>query len=381
MNPIYLDNNATTPVLPEVIRAMNEYDSLHFANPSSQHLLGRAARKQLNICRQKIAETLGARHDGMNPDRVIFTSGATESNNLAVLGLAGSRPGRILISAIEHPSLVMLVDPLRRLGHDVELIRVDSNGVCDLDHLRSLFDEPVLMVAVMLGNNETGVIQPVDDIAKLCQEHSAHFHCDVVQAVGKSDVSFSKLDCDSISLTAHKFHGPKGIGVLVTKPAVKILPTTFGGFQQEGIRPGTESVSPAVGLCAALDHWKEFDPKRENRLSELRDRLESLLLDSLGDIHIHGRDVPRLPHTSNISFLGVNRQSFIMAADMAGLAVSTGSACSSGSSEPSHVLLATGAKLEQIESSIRLSLGGMTTIDEIDLAASRIIKIYNDLRK
>ena len=379
--PIYLDNNATTQILPDVAKAILDYQLENFANPASQHKLGRKARKEITDLQNRIVQILGGRHAGMNQDRLIFTSGGTEANNLAVFGLAGPPPARILISSVEHPSLVMTPEPLRKLGYEVELINVDHNGVCDLNHLDELLRKPTRLVCVMFANNETGTIQPVDEITELCRSADALFHCDAVQAVAKTPVSIIDTDFDSLAFTAHKFHGPKGIGGLLVKEHLELSPILFGGFQQMGIRPGTESVELVLGMLTAFDFWQTSDADRATRICELRDKLEAKLLEELPDIKIHAKDVSRLPHTSNISFIGIDRQSFIMAADMANLAVSTGSACSSGSSEPSHVLTAMSCPEDQISSSIRISLSAQTTSDEVQIAADRICKIYKNLRR
>ena len=380
MNPIYLDNNATTQILPSVVEAMADYVSVNFGNPASQHCFGRSAQKTLHDAQCQIIKILGGRHAGMNADQLIITSGGTESNNLAVFGLVGDAPSRVLISAVEHPSLLMTVEPLRRLGHQVKMIRVNENGVCDLTHLEELLQIPTRLVCVMLGNNETGCLQPVSEIAKLCADFGSLFHCDAVQGVGKIPLSFQKLGADSVALTAHKFHGPKGVGGLLVKDEVEVAPILFGGFQQMGVRPGTESVELVLGMNKALEHWHTFDANRTGRIERLRDLLEIKILEQLPDVHVHAQNVARLPHTSNISFFGVDRQSFLMAADLAKLAVSTGSACSSGSSEPSHVLTAMGCSQELISSSIRISLGAETTEAEVLEACQRICKIFKHLR-
>ena len=335
----------------------------------------RKVKKAVDEAREQVAALLGSA-----VEEIIFTSGGTESNNLAVFGLCGDPPGRILISSIEHPSLIMTVDQLRKIGFEVELIRVDQHGVCNLEHLQELLEIPTRLVCVMFANNETGAIQPVDDIAKICAESDVLFHCDAVQAIGKVPVSFQKTGFDSLSFTAHKFHGPHGVGGLLTKHQTELSPILFGGFQQMGIRPGTESVELILGMSLALEYQRLNDPDRSKRIKTLRDLLELELISQLPDIHVHAQSVERLPHTSNISFVGIERQSFLMAADMACLAVSTGSACSSGSSEPSHVLVAMGCSEQLISSSIRISLGADTTEDEILQAIDRICKIYKNLR-
>ena len=247
---------------------------------------------------------------------------------------------------------------------------------------RSLQSDPKPhLVSVMLGNNETGVIQPVAEIAQLCRAAGAIMHTDAVQAAGKIPVKFRALGVDALTIAAHKFHGPRGIGALLVRHDVKLEPMLFGGFQQVGLRPGTEPTALAVGMCRALELWHIEGEARTRRLTELRDRFEAKLRAAVPDLVINGESAERLPHTSNIAFLGLDRQALVMALDLAGVACSTGSACASGSSEPSPVLLAMQAPAEVISSSLRFSLGAGITAAEIDEAAARIIKIVNDLRQ
>lgn len=383
MKQIYLDNNSTTPIDPAVIEVMTACYAEGYANPASQHRTGQAARRKLESLRTEIVEMLGGRSAGMDADRLIFTSGGTESNNLAVLGLAhlpeGGLPDekQILVSSIEHPSVIGAAGQLVRLGFEVRQIPVDENGVVKVDEIQRLLDTPTRLVSVMLANNETGVIQPVARIASLCRDKAVLFHTDAVQAVGKIPVSFSELDVDALSITAHKLHGPCGIGALLLKDAATPSPIVFGGFQQMAIRPGTEDVALVCGLHKALSLCSK---DRKRRLRLLRDDLETSILSAFPDAVVNGGSVERTPHTLNFSIPGINRQALLMAADIAGLAISTGSACASGSSEPSPVLVAMGADSSVIEGSIRISLGAQTTASEINLAAERITRVINDLR-
>lgn len=378
MKQIYLDHNATTKIHDDVAATMADCFRSGYVNPASQHASGRAARAVLEHARDTIAEILGARTAAHAHDQVIFTSGGTEANNLALFGLAGQSPGRIIVSAIEHPSVLAAAARLAQLGCDVQHLRVLPNGVCDLDHFNELLNADTKLVSVMLANNETGVIQPVKEIAELCLASNIPFHCDAAQAVGKIPVSFWKLNAAAMTIAPHKFHGPCGIGILLVRHDVTLQPLLFGGSQQFGVRPGTECVAAAVGAAKALEIW-QADLGRQQRMETLRERLESRIRAEIPDCVIVGEQSHRLPHTTNLAFRGVDRQAFLMAIDIAGVAISTGSACASGSSEPSHVLIAMNCHPEVVDGALRISLGALTTADEIDLAAGHIIRTAKDL--
>lgn len=378
---IYLDHNATTPIDPEVAEAMARVAREGLANPASQHQAGRKARRILETAREGIAELLGAKTGGMDADQVIFTSGGTEANNLALLGLAAARPGAIVISAIEHPSVVGAAEELHRRGRDVRKLPVTAAGIVDLSAAESAISNHQSAIAsLMLANNETGVIQPVAELAALCHAANVPIHTDAVQAIGKIPVSFRALDVDALTVAPHKFHGPVGIGALLLRHGMKLEPQLFGGFQQAGLRPGTESIALAVGFHRALERWQAEAEQRAEQMRAIGTQLERDLLAAAPGAVIVGHTAPRLPHTLNIAFPGVNRQALAMALDMAGVACSTGSACASGSSEPSPVLLAMGLPGEVIEGSIRLSWGAFTTAAEAAEASRRILKCVNHLR-
>lgn len=383
MKQIYLDNNSTTPIDPDVFEVMTSCYELGYANPASQHRTGQAARRKLEQLRTEIVGMLGGQTSGMDADRLIFTSGGTESNNLAVLGLAHLPEGdlpvekQVLVSSIEHPSVIGAGQQLARLGFQVRQIPVDKNGVVDIGEVQRLLEKPTRLVSVMMANNETGVIQPVAQIASLCREKGVMMHTDAVQAVGKIPVSFGELGVDALSLTAHKLHGPRGIGGLLLKHTATPSPIVFGGFQQMAIRPGTEDVALVAGMHKAVSLYSEAQCCR---LRELRNELQCSIRSAFPDVVVNGELAERTPHTLNLSFPGVNRQALLMASDIAGLAISTGSACASGSSEPSPVLVAMGADSDVVEGSIRISLGRQNTAAEINLAAERIIKLISDLR-
>ena len=386
---IYLDHNSTAPMLPEVANKMTECFAAGFVNPASHHRPGQLARKHLEDARRKIANYLGAKTSGMDTDQLIFTSGGTESNNLAILGLVNTpdsdpgikpslfTPQHILISSIEHPSVIGAAEQLVRLGHSVDKIPVDSNGVCCVDQLDSMINDNTKLISLMLANNETGVVQPVNEVAQLCRDRDILFHTDAVQAVGKVPVHFRELSVDALSFTGHKFGGPRGIGGLILRHGLTPAPLQFGGFQQMALRPGTEDVALVAGMETALEIFHKNETDYYSDVLVLRNHLEKTLLSRFPDLVINGVNATRLPHVSNLSFPEVDRQSFLMAADMKGLAISTGSACASGSSELSPVLLAMGLEKSIIENSVRISLGVSNTRDEIENTIEIISQILS----
>ena len=384
---IYLDHNATAPMLPAVADAIREASLRYVGNPESQHEAGRQARRALENARERIGEILGARTTGRNPDRIFFTSGGTEANNLALLGLLGAgsnrniTPGHLVISAIEHPSVSEPASQLESQGWEVDRIGIDRNGVLLLDELANALRPETRLVSLMLGNNETGVMQPISEAAALCAKNGVLLHTDAVQVAGKLPVEFANWNLAMMSCAAHKFHGPRGVGVLVVRDDVAIQPTLFGGHQQADVRPGTESLALALGMCTALEAWQLESEQRVARMTELRDLLESTLLAEYSQAIVLGHDAPRLPNTLSISFVGLDRQALVMALDMAGVACSTGSACASGSSELSPSITAMALKNEVIEGSIRLSLGATTTKAEIEEAGRRILKVCKHLQQ
>lgn len=403
MTPIYLDHNATSPLLPEVADALDRAHRAGYANPASPHAPGRKARHVLEEARERIGELLGAEVGGHRPDRVLFTSGGTEANNLALLGLAqnaelGTRnseraeetasesstlrvPPSALISAVEHPSLRGPAAELARRGWQVDTIPVDGDGRIDCVACAALLRETTRLVSVQLANSETGVIQPVAEIASLCRSRGVRMHTDAAQAVGRIDVNFSALGVDALSAAGHKFHGPLGIGLLIVRRGVELSPTLFGGFQQEALRPGTESVALVLGLLAALEAWQRDRAGRTAQWIAQRQVLEAKLQTGYPELVVHGANALRLPQTSNVAFVGVNRQAMLMALDQAGIACSTGSACASGSSEPSPTLAAMNRPPAELESSLRFSFGAATTTAEVTEAAERILSVNRELRQ
>jgi cysteine desulfurase len=389
MPPIYFDFNSTAPLLPEVTSTMAAAQTANYANPASQHSAGRQAHRQLEDSREEIAGLLGANLTDRQADRLIFTSGGTEANNLALIGLTAatlpsantsSGPGRIIISAIEHPSVMAAADYLARGGWQVERLRVDQNGLICLEHLDELLSpRPNLpaprLVSVMLANNETGVIQPISEVVRRCQPLSIPVHTDAAQAAAKLPIDFRALGVAAMSVAPHKFGGPRGIGALIVKHGVALNPLLHGATQQGGIRPGTESVVLPIGFLTALQIWTRDREKLSAQLLSLRDQLESGVRSIMPRAVVNGAGAPRLPHTANIAFPGYDRQALFMALDLAGICCSTGSACASGSSEPSPTLVAMNLPRSIVESSLRFSLGLSTTVEEIKAVLWRLAQI------
>jgi cysteine desulfurase len=379
---IYFDHNSTTPIDREVAERIYQVFQQQFANPASQHQTGQVARRALDNYRTGCLKLLDADTRSFPADQLIFTSGGTEANNLAILGHARKNQ-QLIISAIEHPSIRLAAEHAAQvLGAQLQIISVDSAGQCRLEHLQELLDMgPTSLVSLMLVNNETGVVQPVADAAKLCRARGVRIHCDAVQAIGKLPVSFRELGVDLLSFTPHKFNGPRGIGGLVVRPGADPAPILFGGFQQRGLRPGTEDVALAAGCHLAVEKARSSQPENFNRMIEVRDLfLNNLRTSMRGSFVENGSGATRSPHTLNLSFPGVERQTLLIAADVAGLAISTGSACSSGSSEPSPVLLAMGLETDLVESSIRVSFGRDTMPAEAVRGANLLAQIVNSLR-
>ncbi len=374
MDCIYLDNNATTPTHPSVWEAMRPYLTSAYGNPASAHQIGRRARRALEDARERTAALLNA-----HPDEVIFTSGATEANNLALFGLCGDPPAHLLSSSIEHPSVA---EPLRQLAHagfQVAYLPVDGTGVVRVESLDTHLRPDTRLISVMLANHETGSIQPVAALTERLAGR-AHFHCDAVQAVGKMVVDFHALGVTALTFSAHKFHGPQGVGALLLRRGTRLRPRSWGGHQQHGHRPGTEPVALAVGLVTALDLAHAEWERRWEAVIRLRTRFLEQLRSAVAPLVLNGPEVGGMPHTLNVSFPGVKADALLMNLDLAGVACSTGSACSSGSLLPSPVLQAMGVSDELLHSAMRFSLSAMLTADEIDEAALRIVGVVRRLR-
>jgi cysteine desulfurase len=403
MQSIYLDHNATTPTRPEVVEAMSRCYAQNHANPASQHRPGQQARRVLEDARERIAEILGADLAPPRRDRLIFTSGGTEANNLAILGIARAsgnsasphaeaeegqaattrQPGQIIISAGEHQSVIESAEHLLELGWRLDTLGLTSQSVVRVDQLAPLLNAPcstARLVSVLLGNHETGVVQPVGELAAICNQANVPLHTDAVQVAGKLPVSFRGLGVAAMSIAAHKFQGPLGIGALIVRHDVPLMPLLFGGHQQAGLRPGTESAALALGMATALDLWQREQDEHARRLRSLRDRFEAGLRAGLSNVIVHGVGAERLPQTSNVAFPGLDGQVLLMALDLAGVACSVGSACSSGSAELSPTLRAMDLSNALVAASLRFSFGATTTQPEIDEAVRRIMHVATELR-
>lgn len=380
-SPIYLDHNATTSIRPEVVAAMLDCYQSNYMNPSSQHQSGQRARRVLDDARDQIGILLGAQMTGPERDRLIITSGGTEANNLAIRGLVSQHVGNLVISSLEHPCVSATAEELTTGDLELRRLPATHDGRILASAAESLIDDDTVLASAMLANHETGVLQPVAEIAVTCRRTNTILHSDVVQAVGKIPVDFGQLGIDAMTVSAHKFGGPRGVGALVVRHGVTLRPILQGGFQQLGMRPGTESVALTVGMKVALEKATGDVRSWGRRGTLLREQFEGRLLSELGDLVVQGAACDRLPQTSCISFLGVDRQALMMALDMSGIACSTGSACASGSSEPSPVLLAMSCSEGETASAIRFSLGVQNTDAEIDLATNRIINVVNNLRR
>jgi len=371
MDPIYLDNSASTPVLPAVWEAMKPFSLDHSANPASSHRPGQKARKALEDARDQIASLLDA-----YPDEVIFTSGATEANNLAIFGLA-LEPGHILASPIEHPCVTEPLNRLAERGFQLDLLAVSRDGVVDLESCN--IQPQTRLVCLMLANHETGALQPVKELAELIADR-APFHCDAAAAAGKMPVSFHDLGVTSLTISTHKFHGPKGVGALLLRRHSKFKPLFHGGHQQQGRRPGTEPVALAVGMATALNLARAEMKSRCQQIRRLRQVFLDVLRTSATPLVLNGPEENGIPHIVNLSFPGCRADVLLMNLDLAGVACATGSACSSGSLLPSPVLKAMNVPEEVLHSAMRFSFSHLLTEAEVIEAARRIAAVVKRLR-
>ncbi len=380
MDPIYLDHAATTPLRDEVREAMEPYLSTDFGNPSSVHALGRSTASALEEAREEVAEVLGAR-----PSEIHFVRGGTESDNLAVLGRADAvrkrgRAPTVVTSAVEHRAVLDSAEAVAEEGGRAARIPVRPDGSLDLDRLEELLREEPALVSVMWVNNEVGLRLPVEEVAERTRAAGIPFHSDAVQAVGKVPVRVDEVDVDLLTLTGHKIHGPRSTGVLYVRDGVELRPRIFGGGQERGLRPGTEDVAGAVGVARALALAVEEREAEAERLSGLRNELEEQLAAEIPDLRIHGVEGPRAPHVSNVGVPGVDLESLMMGMDLAGVAVSSGSACASGAHRASHVLEALYGEAAREVAPLRFSLGRATTADHVARAAEATVRTVERIR-
>ena len=377
MNRVYLDHNATTPLDPRVLDAMLPFLRDDYGNPSSLHWFGQRARGAVEEARARVAELVGA-----DPAEIVFTSGGSESDNAALRGAtAKAKPPRsgIVCTAIEHHAVLNTAKALRDEGRPVAIVRVGEGGAVDLEELAASVGETTALVSVMLANNETGVLQPVAEAARLAHARGALVHCDAVQGAGKVVVDVRALGVDLLTLSAHKIYGPKGVGCLYVRRGTPLAALVRGGGQERNRRAGTENVAGVVGFGAAAALARESLPADAVRVAALRDRLEARLL-AIPGARRNGEG-PRVPNTTNVSFEGVEAEGLLIALDLEGIAVSTGAACAAGGVEPSHVLRAMGLPPERVESSLRLSLGRATTEPDVDHAADVVAAVVARQRR
>ncbi len=375
---IYLDHAATTPVDPEVLAAMLPYFTEKFGNASNPHSFSREARAALDEARQQVAQLIGAQ-----PDEIVFTSGGTESDNFALVGTAfrwRDKGKRIVISAIEHHAITHTADFLRReMGFEVVVVPVDKYGVVSPDAVAKQLTDDTVVVSVMMANNEIGTIEPIADIAKVVKERGIVFHTDAVQAVGQVPVNVNELGVDLLTLTAHKFYGPKGIGALYIRRGTRMFSLIHGGEQERGRRAGTENVPGIVGLGKACEIARRDMTESSARITALRDRLIRGILERIPDVRLNGHPTDRLPNNVHICVRGVAGEVMQMNLDLAGIAVSIGSACTSGALEPSHVLKAIGVPREWVMGPLRLTLGHSTTEEDVDRTVDELANIVERL--
>ena len=379
MRRIYFDHNSTTPVAPPVAAAILTTLQDQFGNPSSVHTFGQRAKTGLDEARSAVAGLVGG-----SPSEVVFTSSGTESDNLAIRGAAEvlepTTRRHLIAAAVEHEAVLNTLKALGRRGWNVTFIQIGPNGILEPTQLAESIDNRTALVSVMHANNEIGTIQPVAELAELAHHHGALFHTDAVQSAGKIPVDVKSLGVDLLSLSAHKLNGPKGIGALWIKKGTRLMPVMSGGRQERNRRAGTENMPGIVGFGVAAELAKTKLHEDAVNLGSLRNRLESGILDSVSDTNVNGDRVQRVPNTTNISFDAVEAESLLIALDLEGVAVSTGSACSSGTLEPSHVLKGMGLPTHRTQTSIRFSLGLGNTQEEIDHVVGILPQVVKKLR-
>lgn len=384
MRRIYFDNNATTPLLPEVFAAMQPYLLGSFGNASSIHQQGQQARAAVEDARERVAHMLGAR-----PSEVVFTSGGTEGDNLALSGLVEAGD-HVISSTIEHHAVLNSCKRLEEMGVAVSYVSCDGNGVVHPEDVRAALRPETKLISVMMANNETGVLQPVNEIGAIAREADVYFHTDAVQAAGKVAIDVERIGCDLLTVAAHKMHGPQGVGALFVRRSTLLRAMQVGGRHERGRRAGTENLAGIVGMGKAAELAMEWLAKgaaggesqsAAQGMKALRDRLESETLGAVSGARVNSAAVARVPNTSNIVFDGIEGEGFVIAMDLKGISVSTGAACSSGAIEPSHVLTAMGLTGEEARGSIRFSLGKQNTEEEVEYVLARVPEVIEKLRE
>ena len=376
MRRIYLDNNASMPVLPEVVEAMRPYFGEHFGNASSIHHHGQETRAAVERARNSVASLLGCR-----VQEIVFTSGGTEGDNLAISGLTGEGD-HVITSSIEHHAVLNACRHLEEMGCAVTWLPVDSRSLVDPDDVRRALRPNTKLISIMTANNETGVLQPVEDIGKIAAEADVYFHTDAVQAAGKVPIDVKNIGCDALSISGHKMHAPQGVGALYVRRGTHLQPLFYGGRHERSRRAGTENVPGIVALGKAADlAMQGFERGDDKKMSALRDRLQQGILAQVEEAAVNGEGAPRVPNTSNIYFDHIEGEAMVISLDLKGLAVSTGAACSSGAIEPSHVLTAMGLRADRARASIRFSLGKQNSDEDIDFTLALVPEAVARLRE
>ncbi|ACB83900.1 cysteine desulfurase NifS [Natranaerobius thermophilus] len=377
MNKIYLDHGATTPMREEVFETMKPYLQDNFGNPSSIHSFGREVRKAVDEAREQVANAINAQ-----PEEIIFTSGGTESDNLAIQGVIekiGDKGNHIITTQIEHHAVLDTCEAMEEKGYKVTYLPVDKYGLVNPKDLQEAINEDTVLITIMHGNNEVGTIQPIKELAEIAKDNDVYFHTDAVQTVGNIPIDVQDLGIDMLTLSAHKFYGPKGIGALYIKKGTKLQRVVHGGAQERKIRPGTENVPGIVGLGKAIELATEELDTKGKHIQKLRDKLIEGL-SKVEDSRLNGHPERRLPNNVNMSFEYIEGESLLLNLDMKGIAASSGSACTSGSLDPSHVLMAMGLSHQTAHGSLRLTLGRDNTEEEIDYVIEAVPEIVNRLR-
>jgi cysteine desulfurase len=376
MHRIYLDNNATTPVLPEVFEVMRPYFGDQFGNASSIHHHGQQTRSAVEDARESVAALLGCR-----ASEIVFTSGGTEADNLAIAGLV-SAGDHVITSSIEHHAVLLACKHLEEIGVDVTILPVDDRGLVDPADVRRALRPNTRLISVMMANNETGVLQPVEEIGRIAAEAGVCFHTDAVQAAAKVALDVKRIGCHALTISGHKIHAPQGVGALYVRKGTRLQPLFYGGRHERSRRAGTENVPGIVGLGKAAQLAKAgLDRGDDKKMAAMRDRLQQGILAQVEEAGVNGDGAPRVPNTSNIHFDHIDGEAMVITLDLKGVAVSTGAACSSGAIEPSHVLLAMGLRNDQARASIRFSLGKQTVDDDIDIALALVPETVARLRE
>ncbi len=376
MRRVYFDNNATTPLLPEVFEAMRPYFGEKFGNASSIHQQGQQARAAVERAREQVAELLNCR-----AAEVVFTSGGTEGDNLALFGMTAAGD-HVITSSIEHHAVLNSCNRLEAMGCSVTYLPVDGRGLVDPDDLRRALRPETKLISIMFANNETGVLQAINEIGKIAAEADVYFHTDAVQAAGKVTIDVKEIGCDLLTISAHKFHGPQGTGALFVRKGTLLQPLFYGGRHERSRRAGTENVPGIVGLGKAAELARSglIDGKVA-KIAAMRDRLENTVLQNIDQVAVNGGGAPRTPNTANLSFDCIEGEAMVIALDLKGLSVSTGAACSSGAIEPSHVLTAMGLSADRARGSIRFSLGKQNTDEDVDFALELVPEVLSRLRE